>query len=252
MFESKSFTALIVDDAEELREAIVFEFENEGFHVFEAKSGNEAFDFIKSGNNIDVIISDIKMPDGSGIDLLNKLRKFHFKNPPLIFISAYSEVAIEDVYNLGAVDMFPKPFDSDKLLLKAKNAALFKDSMLLKGDVDSQNLNELSLKFKSISISSDKNDPNDVLLGRGGVFVPFTKDFPVLDCNINLSLDLEEGKFRDFKCIINPIWIRENASDKLQSGFGAKFIKMDKNQAEYIQKITDKNKVISFIPNGQF
>ena len=63
MFEGK--TILVVDDEPDLREITSFELEYNGASVITAAGGYEALDIIKK-NKINLVISDVRMPDGSG------------------------------------------------------------------------------------------------------------------------------------------------------------------------------------------
>ena len=75
---------LVVDDESELREAISFDLKKRGCTVYEAANGTEAFEVVKK-HKIDIVISDVRMPNGDGIFLLKKFEKF-FKKSPLFYL----------------------------------------------------------------------------------------------------------------------------------------------------------------------
>ena len=104
----KGKVILVVDDEQTLRETLVDYFELQGAILLEASNGNEAYEIILK-EKIDLILSDVRMPECSGIDLLNKIRSSKAKTPPIIMMSAFTEYSESDILNLGAKAMFIKP-----------------------------------------------------------------------------------------------------------------------------------------------
>lgn len=104
-------TVLIVDDDEELRMAYKYQFESNGFIVFEAKNGLEAVEYIKE-NTFDLVLSDVQMPILSGMDLLKELKRLNLPNkPPVIIMTAGSKYSKSDFLNEGAVAYYKKNHD---------------------------------------------------------------------------------------------------------------------------------------------
>ena len=81
-----TFTVLVVGDEEDIRNIIAYDVESVGYKVFKAESGNKALEILRSVK-IDVIISDIRMPDGDGVKLLDTLKRDFPEMPQLIFLS---------------------------------------------------------------------------------------------------------------------------------------------------------------------
>ena len=111
--ESESISVLVVDDEPVLRELVSFILADKGFKVKTAESGDAAFQMVQA-QHYDVIVSDVRMPNGSGIDLLNKLNTMS-KRPAVFLVSGYSEISLEDARKLGAKDLLNKPVDYDSL-----------------------------------------------------------------------------------------------------------------------------------------
>jgi two-component system response regulator HydG len=109
-----AYTILVVDDEIDLRDAIVFDLKRRGFAVVSAESGSSALKLIKL-NKIDLILSDIRMPNGDGIFLLEQIRSLGFKIP-LIFITGFADASEAECLKKGALKVFPKPFDRKALL----------------------------------------------------------------------------------------------------------------------------------------
>jgi len=114
-------TILIVDDERSMREFLEILLTKEGYQVSLASSGEEAYRFIAQ-NKYDLIITDIKMPDIDGIDVLKKAKEKD-PNALVVMISAFAtaETAVEAMKE-GAYDYIPKPFkvkDFKKIVAEA-------------------------------------------------------------------------------------------------------------------------------------
>lgn len=108
---------LLVDDEEDLRMTLQETLEDANYHVTTAANAMRAREAMSQGK-YDVAVLDIRLPDGSGIDLL---QEFQAVDPDMgiILMTGYSEVntAVEAV-RLGADDFLKKPFDLGELLLR--------------------------------------------------------------------------------------------------------------------------------------
>ncbi len=115
-----------------------------------------ALNAFKETSNIDLIVSDLQMPDMTGIELLTEIRKLD-KNIPFIILTGYANVdnAIEAL-RLGANDFLKKPFDMDELLLlinkTLQHHALEIENALLKKQLQqTQNIDGLIGQSKSMN-----------------------------------------------------------------------------------------------------
>lgn len=100
---------LIVDDEEEIRSFLKEYFEVQGFVCAEACNGKEALEIYQNQSNISVIVSDIRMPEMDGMEMLEKIQKF--TNPPkVILMSAYTTFSLDDAREKGAFALISKPF----------------------------------------------------------------------------------------------------------------------------------------------
>ena len=109
-----SFNVLIVDDSRSMRAVIKKTISMSGFKMdqcLEAGNGREALDVLVKAW-VDVIISDINMPEMNGLEFLEELKKDSLlKAIPAIVISTEgSEKRIQDAYDLGARGFIKKPF----------------------------------------------------------------------------------------------------------------------------------------------
>lgn len=113
---------LVVDDEADIREAIGMFLEIEGLSFVEAKSGKEALQMIAENKQIKFVISDIRMPNGDGVYLVNELRKIDPKLPFVILVTGQADISREDAISTGAVDLFIKPPDMDKIISLIKES----------------------------------------------------------------------------------------------------------------------------------
>lgn len=111
---------LIVDDDRLMLDALSHYLEAEGYEISIAEDGFQALDLIQK-QKIDLVISDIMMPNISGLSLLNLLKQFYFNNIPVILISSLDQGdLILRTLDLGAIDFLTKPIDFKKLSLLVK------------------------------------------------------------------------------------------------------------------------------------
>jgi CheY-like chemotaxis protein len=101
---------LIVDDEPDFREALAFLFRKRGYRVSLAGGGTEAFERIQRAE-FDLVVSDIRMPGGDGIELLDLLRKENRQMPIVLLVTGFSDITTALAREKGAKALFSKPFD---------------------------------------------------------------------------------------------------------------------------------------------
>lgn len=120
--ENQLFTILIVDDEKDLRDIYEFGFSKAGFRVLTAVSGYEAAAILER-EPIDLIVSDFRMPNGDGLDVLraaNRLRKQSII--PVIIITGWIEPGVIDAMREGAAAVHSKPVAFHNILVDVKNS----------------------------------------------------------------------------------------------------------------------------------
>jgi DNA-binding NarL/FixJ family response regulator len=116
-------TILIVDDDSTLQIALARRLRSHGYDVISAASGAEALNLL-GDRSVDVVVSDILMPEMSGFEFCRKLRERpNGQLVPFIFLSSLGELNDRvQGYELGADDYLVKPFHSQELLAKIQAA----------------------------------------------------------------------------------------------------------------------------------
>jgi len=109
-----NISILIIEDEKPQRESLGGYFKKKGYRVFLAESGNKALEII-GGTNIDIALTDYKMPDMSGVETLQKIKSL---NPAIdvIIMTAYGsvETAVEAM-KIGALTYLLKPVNLDEI-----------------------------------------------------------------------------------------------------------------------------------------
>jgi two-component system response regulator RegA len=111
----KNRTILIVDDDRALRERLSQALRDRGLRVRSASSGTEALALAKSSAP-DLAVIDLRMPDGSGLDLVRDLRAL-CPGTRVLVLTGYGSIATAiEAIRIGAANYLPKPADADDIL----------------------------------------------------------------------------------------------------------------------------------------
>ena len=112
---------LIVDDEASLRDFLSIVFEEEGWRVDTAASVAEAHVAIQR-QEPDVVLCDLMLPDGSGIDLVRDVKA---QSPGIVFVMITAHTSTRsavEALKAGAVDYIAKPFDIEELKIVVRKA----------------------------------------------------------------------------------------------------------------------------------
>lgn len=112
---------LIVDDEQSYRQLLNLVFQGDGHNIRTAMNGRDALAKLEA-ESADVIITDVKMPDMDGIELLRSVREF-LPDVGVILMTAFATVeTAREAFKLGADDFIQKPFDVEELKIIVKKA----------------------------------------------------------------------------------------------------------------------------------
>lgn len=154
----KDYSILIVDDEETQRNILSGYLQKKGFKVYSASSGNEGVDVTKN-NLIDIVLSDYKMPDKTGLEVLEEVKKM---NPEISFVILTAYGTVENAVKamrLGAYDYISKPVDLDELDLLIERIIETKN---LKSEIQILR-SQLQEKFKFDSFISNSPKMDELL-----------------------------------------------------------------------------------------
>ena len=112
-------TVLLVEDDESFRESVKKLLEKENLRVFEASSGEEAIEILKTDRMIDLVLLDLYLEGMTGMEFLARTQSVD--RPPVIMLTAFGDWGIyTDAVAKGALDCLPKPIKRYDLLTVIK------------------------------------------------------------------------------------------------------------------------------------
>jgi CheY-like chemotaxis protein len=106
---------LIVDDEVDICEMMSFSFDSQGFQTFIAHDAAQAFEIVKI-QDPDLVVSDIRMPKGGGMKLLEDIKRHNQQRPKVFLITGYSDRTREEAIAAGAEDVLSKPIKLQALI----------------------------------------------------------------------------------------------------------------------------------------
>jgi two-component system chemotaxis response regulator CheY len=108
---------LIVDDSESIREIVGYTLEGDGHEVLKGNDGVDAMKHL-NGDKIDLVITDLNMPNMDGIGLIREIRvNNHYQYVPILVLTTESQMTKKnEARQAGATGWIVKPFVKDKLL----------------------------------------------------------------------------------------------------------------------------------------
>ncbi|MGH9930130.1 MAG: response regulator [Pyrinomonadaceae bacterium] len=113
-----SKTALVVDDSPTMRQMVALTLTNAGFQVVEAEHGKDAVAKVAGGRKMDIVVTDLNMPEMDGISLIKELRKMAaFKFTPILMLTTESAQDKKQAgKEAGATGWIVKPFNPELML----------------------------------------------------------------------------------------------------------------------------------------
>jgi two-component system, LuxR family, response regulator FixJ len=112
----------IIDDDDALRESLTFLLRTASIDVQSYSSASAFLDSLPAAENLSCVITDVRMPGMSGIDLLKRLKELKI-SVPVIVITGHGDVPLAvEAMRSGAMDFLEKPFDDEVLLASVRTA----------------------------------------------------------------------------------------------------------------------------------
>lgn len=162
---------LIVDDDLTLLEVVHARLTSAGFKVYKAANGKTAL-ILMQKHSIDLLISDIKMPEMSGMELLDQIRST-YPYLPVIFLTAHGTISgAVDAVKAGALDYLTKPFNGQDLITMIHNI-LGKGGKVEQEQIDSTGfiwgISRAMAEVKGLLQKVAGSNANVLILGDSGV-----------------------------------------------------------------------------------
>ncbi|HYM81488.1 MAG TPA: response regulator [Candidatus Limnocylindria bacterium] len=112
---------LIVDDEPATSWALAEGLSDDGFTIDTFRTAEEAWSWLQEGRS-DLVISDLRLPGMSGLDLAKKLRRGRHAQPVIIVTAYGTPEMVQELRGAGVADCFPKPFPMDVLRRSVQRA----------------------------------------------------------------------------------------------------------------------------------
>lgn len=185
---------LIVDDEENVRNALRRLLRKDGYRIHLAGSADEAFEVL-ANHRIQVIISDQRMPGKSGTEMLNEVKKLYPETVRLV-LSGYTELAsVSDAINKGAIYKYLlKPWDDEELRANVKEAFnrynLLQQNALLKQQLELANGDLVKLNLVLEQKVAENLEKIDRHLGYREVMQEILDNLPIGILGIGIEGDI--------------------------------------------------------------
>lgn len=245
MSQLKGAVILIVDDEPILRGALRFELEMEGAIVTEAGGGREAIQLVKE-KSFHLVLSDVRMADGDGIELLDSIKKLNHMTPVVMLITGFSDLTSEQAYEKGCAGFIAKPFDPEDLVRLVSRALKTHQHQW------SEKLERVNYS-KEVTIncaSFEKAIESKILnVSKGGMFVASSGPFPEIGTALNFKFTWEDAQWSPLEGEGMVRWVRKSEQNGNPTGYGVEFYNLNESTISNLTKIIEqlKNK-IPFIP----
>ena len=142
---------LVIEDEPDIRKTLEYNLSREGYEVAVSGTLQEAKKLLEP--SLSLLVLDLMLPDGSGLDLCRGIKKNSLlSNIPIIILTAKDDEVDRVVgFELGADDYVTKPFSVRELILRVK-------AVLKRGEINKSELVEVERQFGDLSIDVDSHE----------------------------------------------------------------------------------------------
>lgn len=236
----KGHTILVVDDETDLRDIVASELEFMGAKIFQAPNVETAQNIL-SKNSVDLVVSDIRMPGASGIDLLKYVKSRDVNVPPMILITGFADITTEDAFGNGAEALLSKPFKLEELVQTAHKLVM----------PVRERFRELATPHRTVSFIfpealKAKLDRGDCAIGRGGLSMMMDMNSKRMDLNQVMKFQLQFTDVTLEGMAICRWWKVLEQSNR--TVMGLEFVYLNDSTLNYCLKFWESGPIIPFIP----
>lgn len=233
----KDATVLIVDDEPVLCEIKSTWLTRLVGRVLVAGNGVEAME-VMAANNVDLVITDIRMPVMDGLTLLKKITDSSKPRPNVIFITGFSDFEPREAYDLGVDAILEKPMDRDDLLQAVKRS-LTPRPELWRTALDLPPAAVLDSSFRSLATALHEQE---IAFGRGGFCIAVPQGLQ--EGPIGILLEFQEDRsVLQGQGIVRWISVAEGLA-------GIELRYVAPVSCEWMAKLAQQNEVATFIPRS--
>ena len=229
-------TLLVVDDEPGLLRIFKRWFEREGSRVLIAENGLEALEIFYAAR-VDMIITDVHMPQMGGIEFARRVKGLNRYLPKLIFISGFSEIDQRECCGLGIEYKLAKPIRREHLLSTVQTCLTGRDE-LWRSPPDFVAGKSLTLVFESVEEATLRGL---LAFGSGGFCV-----HSGMSVRVGERIELNVEFTADGRSLTGQGVVRWAIRDAYQ--IGVEIVYIDDANRAWMVELTEKTDAISFIP----
>jgi CheY-like chemotaxis protein len=236
---------LVVDDEPDLRELVILELQEAGFQTVEAPNGKAAFEIVKS-DSIDVVVTDVRMPGGSGVELLDEIKKRNPERPAVIMVTGFADLSVDEAFDRGAEALLSKPYRYETLINLTKQILTPRDEKYTRKHERFDAEVNIELNLPSLSETRIAHTLN---IGRGGMFVHMEQNLPVPGQKVAFKVLFKDKKYSPIEGQALCRWNRHAPSPETPKGFGLEFVTLSPESQKNLATLLNDIKIRAFIPN---
>jgi CheY-like chemotaxis protein/Tfp pilus assembly protein PilZ len=220
---------LLVDDEPTFCAAFALEFQNIGFHVVTAENGRRALEIIDEFQ-VDIIITDVRMPEMDGIELLRQVKSNKPEMPIIVLTGGWSGITSSLFLGLGAAAYFTKPFVRGALV----DAVMRLLNMQMGPFQSFPNCAVVDLKVSlNLLGQGQKAESRVVSLAPKGCFIALDKNYPEINDVISVKIELNSPE--EFIATSGVVrWVSFVAHKWVPTGIGVEFTNLNRPQIDLI------------------
>ncbi|MBC7419526.1 MAG: response regulator [Bdellovibrio sp.] len=235
---------LVVDDEPMILEILNDLFTAFQFQVDTAICGNEAWELVQQ-KSYNLVLTDIRMPSGDGIELTKKIKAHHPSHPSVLFMSGFSDLLNEEIYHIGAEGKFTKPFDA-KAVRQAIQLCLLAPEAKWAQPFATPATPILNIEKRGASVALLESEKS-VLFGRGGLFISHAFTPPERGSTVSFSIEIQKPNHVILKGLGLVRWIQKHGKSNIPPGLGIEIIHLAPAEAKVYHELFGK--LIPFIPS---
>lgn len=240
-------TILVIEDDKAQQDIYQTVFADAGYEVIIESDGRNGFSTMAS-KHPDIIVSDVRMKNGDGLELLERVSRLQEKLPVIIFATGYRDLEIEDFLDKGAEAIFQKPIDYDLLLVCIGNALLPPEKIWSEKRMATRILVN---SYIDLCLDGAPLEEKTILVnfGRRGMFLALKSNFPIVGSYVKFSFSImEKDDAVTFEGIGVVAWVRGHEISGGATGFGLRFVELNLEAQKFLLREINRNKTTSTIP----
>lgn len=238
---------LVCDDDESFRDVLVFDLKDAGFTVITAPDGRSGFNLM-AHERPKVIISDYLMPDGDGIEFLERIRRLDLEQPVVIITTGSIDFSVEQAIDQGAEAVFRKPFVISHLIEVIDKSILPNEQRWAAQRISSRTDVKTQIDIRVGEFSQAKS-AGLINIGRGGLFLALNNKLPTPGELISFQIILDENSKIEGTGRVR--WVRRlEEGPNLPRGCGIEFESLNPESRKLVLALINDLKTKKFVPRS--